>query len=244
MPNRRVPNSDAEYLLISYDEKGQERAEPDGAMLSRTAIQQVSDPAKKVTDVFYTSHGWKGDVQGAIEQYDSWVGAMAALSADRQAASASRPGFVPLIIGLHWPSLPWGDEEIPAAGAGGLLSGDDDAASVDSQVEAYARRIADTPAARESIRTILEAANEEQQGDTLSPRLRDAYDTLFAESGLGADNVAAAPGADQDGWDPQRIIDQDKEDSASATSGAAPGLLGGGFMDSIKEHLLSPLRQI
>jgi hypothetical protein len=243
MPIRRVPNSDVEYYLISYDENGKERPEPDGTMLSRAAIQRVSDPANPVTDVFYTSHGWKGDMKGAIEQYDSWVGAMAALSADREVASNSRPGFAPLVVGLHWPSLPWGDEEIPAEGAGGLLSGDDDDTSIERQVDAYAHRIADTPAARESIRTILEAANEEQ-GDTLSPRLRDAYDTLFAESGLGADDVAAAPGADQDGWDPQRIIDQDKEDSANETAGAAPGLLGGGFMDSIKEHLLSPLRQI
>ncbi len=242
MPIRRVPNSDVEYYLISYDENGKERAEPDGTMLSRAAIQRASDPANPITDVFYTSHGWKGDVKGAIEQYDSWVGAMAALSADREAASNSRPGFAPLVVGLHWPSLPWGDEEIPASGSGGLL-GDDDDTSIDRQVDAYAHRIADTPAARESIRTILEAANEEQ-GDTLSPRLQDAYNTLFAESGLATDDFTAAPGADQPRFDAQKIIDQDKEESAAVEADAAPGVLGGGFIDSIKEHLLSPLRQI
>jgi len=35
---------------------------------------------EKVTDVFFTSHGWKGDMPAAIEQYDRWVAAMASLS--------------------------------------------------------------------------------------------------------------------------------------------------------------------
>jgi len=54
-----------------------------------------------------------------------------ARSPDHAAVSAARPGFKALVVGLHWPSLPFGDEEIPAQGA--LLSDDSDAVAVVGQ---------------------------------------------------------------------------------------------------------------
>ncbi len=82
-------------------------------MASRTAIERMADTKNAVTDVFLIVHGWQGDVNAAIEQYDRWVRAMVAMAIDRERAENRRPGFSPLIVGLHWPSLPWGDEEIP-----------------------------------------------------------------------------------------------------------------------------------
>ena len=68
MPIQRTPKHDIEYLLIRYDENGVELPENDAAktMLSRVAIQRVADPNEAITDVFFTSHGWKGDIPEAI----------------------------------------------------------------------------------------------------------------------------------------------------------------------------------
>src|SRR5262245_55026995 len=206
MPVRQIPGTDVRYYLVVFDENGNERRERDGTLLSDTVWQRVTDGAAAVTDVFFMSHGWKGDVPAAIEQYDAWVGAMAKLQSDRDVIRQRRPGFAPLIVGLHWPSLPWGDETIPA-GRGGVLSPRDDlAAPIDAQVDVYATRIADTPKARAAIRTVLEAARHDRESTTLTPALRDAYATLFAESGLGSGDAAGRPGADQDGFDPDAII--------------------------------------
>src|SRR5574338_194628 len=149
MPIRTVPGTDVQYYLIVFDERGNERRENDGSLLSDTVRQRVADVDHPVTDVFFTSHGWKGDVPAAIEQYDAWIGAMLQAEPDRLTARANRPGFSPLIVGLHWPSLPWGDETIPGSGAPGVLSaGESSRGSLDAQVDAYAARIADTPRAR------------------------------------------------------------------------------------------------
>jgi hypothetical protein len=236
MPIRRVPGSDVDYLLISYDADGRERTEPDGKKLSRAALELVANPANGITDVFFTSHGWKGDVKAAIEQYDDWIGAMVGLEADRAYARKRRAGFKPLIIGLHWPSLPWGDETIPP---------DADDPQLEHEVNDYAQRIADTSTARDAIRSILETTKTAAVSDKLSDTAKNAYATLFKESGLGAGDVGAAPGADQDGFDPQAIIDEEKHavDGAAGEQGAPAEKSDGGFFDSLRDRLLSPLRQ-
>ena len=223
MPIRRVPNTDVDYLLIAFDAEGRERAEPDGTMLSKTALARVADSRSGITDVFFTSHGWKGDVKAAIEQYDRWIGAMVALEADRAYARERRTGFNPLIIGLHWPSLPWGDENLADAA---------EDQPIEREVNDYAQRIADTPTARDAIRSILQTASTAASSATVPDAAKTAYATLFKESKLGAGEVGAAPGADQDGFDPQAILEENNAEKSE-----------GGFFSSIRDKLLSPLRQ-
>ncbi len=240
MPIRQIPGVDAQYCLIVFDEDGKERAEPDGSWMSETIRQRITESEPDVTDVFFASHGWMGDVPAAIRQYDAWIAAMRSLPSDSEAARKRRPDFNPLIVGLHWPSLPWGDEDIPSAGQGaGVLSARSDAASMESKVDAYAARIADTPAGRAAIRTILEAA--EMQADAqLSPALEAAYETLYHESGLDSGDSSGRPGADQDGFDPRAIM-VEARDVQTPTS-AGPGVLG--FGDNVKDILLAPMRQL
>jgi hypothetical protein len=235
MPIRKIAGTDLEYYLLAFDERGNERREPDGTLLSETARQRVADAADRVTDVFFTSHGWKGDLPAAIEQYDRWIGAMAALQSDRDAARQRRADFAPITIGLHWPSLPWGDETIPAGGGAVLSSGDD----LEAQVDAYASRIAETPKARVAIRSILETARHDPDATTLSPAVLDAYATLFAESGLGSGDASGRPGTDQDGFDPAAII---ADARGGTVTGGTPGLLGLG--DTLRDALVMPLRQL
>lgn len=246
MPIRTVPGTDRTYHLVSFDERGHER-EDAGGLLSTQIRQRVSGTVDRITDVFFCSHGWKGDVPAAIAQYDRWVGAMVAQDADRVAAEARPQGFRPLVVGLHWPSLPWGDETLP--GPGGVLSGDDGASGPDARlgddevVDAYASRIADTPQARGALATILAAARA-GESDVEAPALKAAYATLYAESGLGGAGVTGAPGSDQDGFDPKAIIDE-AGPTAGGTAAGSPGLLGGGsFVDTLRDVLLTPVRQL
>jgi hypothetical protein len=237
MPIRALPGTDLTYALIVFDENGTERAEPDGSEMSETVVKRLTDAAQPITDVFFTAHGWQGDVPAAIAQFDRWIGAVAAQDADIAAARARPGGFAPLIVGLHWPSLPFGDEAIPAGG-GALLSADANTASGD--VDTWAQRIADTPRARDAIRAILDAAGRPGGADAPPPALVAAYKTLFDESGLETGGSAAPPGADQEGFDPAAMIAQSKQAAGAAPS--APKLLGIG--DTIGGIFLSPLRQL
>ena len=239
MPIRTLPGTDLAYALVVYDENGNERAEPDGSKLSETVVKRLRDAAQPITDIFFIAHGWQGDVPAAIVQFDRWIGAMAAQDADRTAARDRPGGFVPLIVGLHWPSLPFGDEKIPGGG-GALLSADSSDAAAQGDVDTWARRIADTPRARDAIAAILAAADSGGSAGAAPPELVAAYQTLFDESGLGAGGSAAPPGADQEGFDPAAIITQTKAAAAATQRGTQ--LLGIG--DTIGGLFLSPLRQL
>ena len=241
MPIRKIAGTDVEYYLVVFDEYGKERREPDGTLMSETVTRRVSDKVAPVTDVFFTSHGWKGDVPAAVEQYDQWAQTMARLQSDHDAARQRRPGFTPLIVGLHWPSLPWGDETIPDGSAKVLSTGAELAPPIEAQVNAYATRIADTPNARAAIRSILEATRRDPDATTLPAAVREAYAILFAESGLGRGDLSGRPGADQDGFDPAAII-ADARTVGGGVAAGTPGLLG--FGDTLRDALAMPLRQL
>ena len=227
MPLREVAGTDFRYFLIAFDEDGVERAESDGSRMSETIRQRIKED--NVTDVFFTSHGWKGDIPAAIEQYDRWIAAMASLDADRAAVRARRPDFEPLVVGLHWPSLPWGDESFEESTPGVLGATQD----LDREVEAYAKRIADTPRARQAIRRILVAARTSPQ---LTQQMEDDYATLFAEARLGSED--GAPSVEQEGFDPAAIIEEYKATEPQEESQVL------GWKDKVKEAVLSPLRQL
>ena len=244
MPLRTIPGTDVQYFLISFDKDGVERPEADGSKLSESVHRFIADRAEGITDVFFASHGWKGDVPAAIEQYDRWVGEMAR-SPDCAAAKAALPGFRSIVVGLHWPSLPFGDEQLPAEG-GGLLSAGADA-SLESQVEQYAASISDTPRARAAIRTIVSAAQHGHgASDNLPPEVRDAYQTVYVEAMLeeGSGDPGAPPGADHDEWDPDAIYRDARSAGAAEGSAGGPGLLDGGVVNTLKEWVTAPLKQL
>jgi hypothetical protein len=243
MPVRQVPQTDVRYYLVCFDEQGRERREPDGSLLSEVVGRVIGDSREGITDVFLASHGWKGDVPAAIEQYDLWVGEMVR-SPDRAAAGVARPGFKAIVVGLHWPSLPFGDEEMTTDG--GLLSDDGDA-DVDRQIEQYVASLGDTPRIRQALRTILTASQlDDGQLDALPEEVRLAYDALFADAfpgDLGSGSPGAPPGADHGAWDPDAIYLEAKQATTDVTEGG-PGLLGGGLFGGVKGFFVAPLQQL
>src|SRR3954464_6602053 len=118
MPIETIPGTDLRYYLIALDEQGRERSDdPDGSMRDRIidAIQ-----ASRPSDVFVFVHGWKGDLPAARKQYAAWMSTLMAQSSDMARAAAMRPGFAPLLVGLHGPSLPFGVESLERADSFGV----------------------------------------------------------------------------------------------------------------------------
>ena len=161
MPRRKIPKTDTCYALVCFDEDGAERGDDrdaPGGRFSEKLIEEVR--ADLPTDIFVFSHGWKGDVEGAVAQYDEWISALVNLQHDR-ARMLSRPrGFVPVFVGLHWPSLPWGDEEIGAGANFAMHVG-----SVAALVDLYAKRLGDTPEVRAVLGVIFEEARTNAAAD-------------------------------------------------------------------------------
>jgi hypothetical protein len=251
MPLRHIHDADLDYYLVLFDSDGTERAEQDGSLLSVKLKEAVRGG---LTDVFISSHGWKGDIPAAINQYDRWISTMVQQRADLDQARGLDPDFKAIVVGVHWPSLPWGNEDVRAA----LLSDEPDEFDAEAQMDSgdlvrqYAKRIADTDAARSALTVILEAADSDAvqaqvERGSLPSWLDTAYQTLFREAGLGLGGAAAAPGSDQRVFQPTRTI---AEWSAAASPAPRarpdghPGLLDGGSPVSLRDSLLMPVRQL
>jgi DNA/RNA endonuclease G (NUC1)/V8-like Glu-specific endopeptidase len=225
-PTEEVPGTGLGYYLLAFDSDLQERT-PE---VTRRAVEALA--REPVTDVFLFSHGWRGDVPAAREQYTGWIQAMAGVRADIDRAGRVRPGFRPLLVGLHWPSEPWGDENLggPVSFAPGAAPSASVAAAL---VDEYARRIGDRPAIREPLRTIVAAAETGAEPDQLPPEVEEAYRALDRALGLGAGGVAADPGSDRERFDPEAVYGEFLADAGPASFGV--GLPG-------RNALLTPLR--
>ncbi|MGP0066720.1 MAG: hypothetical protein ACLQGP_24410 [Isosphaeraceae bacterium] len=231
MPLEDVPGTELKYHLITFDAEGRERPEA-GGLASEEAVGELKK--EPITDVFVFSHGWQGDVPAARKQYNRWIAAMAGCSADIERINAARGGaFRPLMIGVHWPSLAFGDEALGAGGgsfAAGMAEVDDvDAppvdldAEVESMIDAYAQRIADTPAAREALRVIFARAIDDVAPDQLPPDVIAACEVLDRESGMGSGGEAAEPDADRDSFDPEAVYSVVQEEDAVNFAGFGLG---------------------
>ena len=223
MPIRTIPTTSVTYALVTFDKNGSERTDdPDGSA-GKLSVKILDDiTSNGYTDIFLYSHGWKGDVPAAIDQYVRWIKAIEDLDADRARMKMRVPGFKALHVGLHWPSLPFGEEEI--GGAGPAFAGA--AVAAPDLVGVYAARLEDTPRVRAALQTIVEEARRNAAADTLSPAARDAYVDLNDALDLGEDGVAGDPGSDRMPFDPDRAMEQGNEEGANFAMFDLGGVLG------------------
>jgi pimeloyl-ACP methyl ester carboxylesterase len=203
VPIETVPEHDIRYHLIAFDAKGRERPE-EGGPYSPAVLREAA--TSEPTDVFLFSHGWQGDVPAARRQYGRWLAAMAFCPNDLAAVAAMPGGFRPLLIGLHWPSKAWGDEQLGGASflieaTGEALDGDDTKDDVESLVNRLAAQLNDSLATRQAIRTIVESALVDAVPGTLPTEVRKAYEVIDAEAGMGQEGAGAAPGDDREPFD-------------------------------------------
>jgi hypothetical protein len=228
MPIETIPGTQIQYLLACYDATGSERKDDPHGLLSLRAIEAIVH--KPISDVFIISHGWHGDVESARFQYNKWIETMAKCEGDLNMIRRKRPNFQSLIIGLHWPSLAWGDEELPSTDGSSVSFSTIVLDPVETLVEDYAQRLTASEAARVALRTIVTAASRDIAPLEMPPDVRKAYLVLDRETNLGAGGEGAEPGTDRDPFDPERIYQ-----SARAEVSFAGISLGG---------LLAPLRAL
>jgi len=218
MGHHRIPGTDLQYGLIAYDGGGVERSEANG-LFSKELIGEIEKGA--VSDVFFFSHGWKGDIPAAIDQYDRWIGALVK-STDFAGARERLSPFHPLFIGLHWPSEPWGDEE---ARADGSFSATRSNSGPDILAQ-YLARLGDTPEIRALLEVILLEARRNIAPASLPATVRQAYLDLNAALGLRSDGVAAPPDADREQFNPDDAFDAGNQDDIAFGGVNLGGILG------------------
>ena len=220
MPVRTIPGTEIKYWLLSFDAAGLERSDdPEGIVSQRLLEIAANEP---ITNIFLFSHGWRGDIGAAIAQYDSWIRAFMNQAEDLKRASEKFPKFRPLLIGLHWPSEPWGEEEF-GEGDSFAPSG---AVSGEELIDSYLARIGDTPVTRQCLKVIIEEARANAAADTLPARAREAYLALNEELGLGSAGPVAPPDADRMEFDPDAAFDAANEESESFGTWHFGGILG------------------
>lgn len=232
MPIELVPETSLQYYLINFDAAGNERKESDGSLLSQTLLDTLAK--ESFSDVFIISHGWLGDIPAAKSQYNRWIKTMADNTADIDKLKQVRPNYKPLLIGLHWPSLPWGDEKIPA---GSQEEG------VKAMVSHYAEQIADSAAAKTAIETIFTEALDEMEPDELSEATIAAYEVLNQEASLGGEGDELSIEEERNPFDPEGIYEEAQATETEITGeGEDFGLLDSGQF--ILSRIFSPLRML
>lgn len=184
MPIKPVPNSQDHtlYYLICYDKQGNERSDdPDVAngILSHEVLRLAK--TGQYTDIFFISHGWKGDIPAAIDQYNRWTAAMVACKKDIVRLKARPQGFKPLVIGLHWPSLPFGQEEHAVAEDAALRDFALDQSANQSKLYQQAEdTVADTELGRQAVRALLDSALKDSNPAALDESTEAAINYLLS----------------------------------------------------------------
>lgn len=216
----------SDYTLAAFDAHGKEQHDQNGDLGSDKAVARLTK--EPITDVFIMSHGWMGDLPSAIWQYDHWTDALMACDGDIADLKKLRPGFHPLMVGYHWPSLPWGNEKAVAA-----FATDATTTAFDPVAEAAAT-FGGSPEAVSAVSKIFSAVGDAPDPNQLSPDLRQAYLDLDHLLKFGADGAGSPPEADRMPFDPDRALDAAKGDAGGAASFGGFGL----------SDLLSPLRTL
>ena len=214
MPVEIVPETDFRYYLIAFDETGKERKDdPDGQMTQRVIEVLKTEP---ITDVFLISHGWRSDVPAARRQYGRWIKAMIEQKTDLENIKDIRPGFSPLLVGLHWPSQPWGDYDLVNASAISYgFSASSTATPMNQLVNEYATRLSDTSASRQALQTILQSAQQNIAPEELPPKVSQAYRILNQETTLTSQDLGASPAYDREPFDPDSTFLVAREEALS-----------------------------
>jgi hypothetical protein len=236
MPIRPVPGRPGlDYYFVCFDKAGAETPD-NGGNLTLPALTDYLAKHPNITDIFVTSHGWKSDVSDAEKNYDRWIGQMADISTNFTTTGAGNT----LIVAVHWPSLPWGDEHLISP------NGNPGAAAVaDGLVEHYADRIANTGRAKAAMRTLLDAGQwpttpaAAGAGPTaaLPSAMAGAYNALVDESPLAATTTTNATAPGEVTPPPDRVL-------TDIHSHEPHRGLFGGFLHNIAHGGLTLIRQL
>jgi hypothetical protein len=208
--------------MVSFDKSGVERRIEGPTLLTERILAEVN--VHPPTHVFLFSHGWKGDLGAAQAQYDRWIGAMLEIKEDVARMGAN---FRPLFIGLHWPSLPFGQENFEAQSLAA------DSLPLDETLDRYVNFLDE---GNPEVRRLLTAIFEEQRDNAGAVRMpadvAARYTELAEALQYMSSDLDAAPDEDGVKFDPVAAFEVTEE----------LGVNFGG--NTVETGLLSPLRQL
>lgn len=206
MPTKtiQIQDNNLSYALIAFDKNGQERTDDPEGLMSENILKTLSE--EPITDVFIFSHGWLGDLDAAENQYDRWVKVMGEQTKDIEAFRQVDPEFRPLLIGVHWPSLPFGEENFnPSDSPTSFATPNiNNVNPVEYLISFYSDNIADTETTQAALKTIIEYASQNSAPSQLPDEIKSAYQTLQQQANLTEVGVAGAPGTDGEPFDIER----------------------------------------
>jgi pimeloyl-ACP methyl ester carboxylesterase len=218
MPYQTIPNSQVRYALMGFDSKGNERTDDPEAINGKFSNRILADvKATAPTDVFFFSHGWQGDLPSAIDQYNRWIGAMNKLDADKQAMGVD---FRPIWIGLHWPSLAWGQEKFGADASFGLLP-----ITADQARKQITEQFGDNSEVKQQLDIIFHEQEVNAAAFILPDHVKDAYNRLATLIGYTGGGPGGAPDAEGVPFDPNRIFDAASQNDNFGGAGVGGALL-------------------
>jgi DNA/RNA endonuclease G (NUC1)/V8-like Glu-specific endopeptidase len=214
------------YYLVAFDKDSNERTDGPGGPVSERVLAALAAP---VTDVVLFSHGWQNDVPDARRAYGRWLDSMRSQSEDLVQMRKVRPAFRPLLVGIHWPSQPWGDERLDDAASFGPAANN----PVDRLVQSFATRLGDGDTVRERLRAVVDqiATGTPSQ---LPSALGQAYRSLDQALGLQNLGAGAPPGLDREDFNPEAIFEEVKQESEAQAA----------FSPLNRDALLAPLRTL
>ena len=186
--------------------------------------------AGPITDVIVFSHGWLNDVADARRSYPNWINSMRGQQDDLARMRKVRPGFKPLLVGLHWPSQPWGDERL----TNDVSFGPDDASAADQLFTSFAARLGGDDSVRAPLRAVIDRIVSVKDPKRWPNPLGDDYQALDRTLGLKSLGAGAPPGSDREEFDPGSIYDEVKGEEAARAS----------FSLIDRDTLLAPLRTL
>lgn len=197
MPFKREDITKTTYYLVRFDKNGEERKDDEhcqSGLLSDAIAEQIKEG---ITDVFIMSHGWMTDEPRAIAQYESWIRAMLDedCSDDVAKIKAKRKDFKSIVVGIHWPSLPFGDEKPVDWGLLGAKAAEKSSKNI---INKFSERISDSDKAAGILGKLCKwtfARNGVARPD--ERELITAWETLESESGLEGKGLKGDPGSDR-----------------------------------------------
>jgi len=98
------------FHIVYFDDQGNrlKPAEDDKAL--------AEAKGKQVTDVFLVSHGWNTSRSDAVTAYEAVRSLVLKIQNERPGDLPK--GYQPLLVGIHWPSKAWDEEETKLEGGG------------------------------------------------------------------------------------------------------------------------------
>ena len=179
-----IAGSDAVYGLIAFDADGNERPEQTGLMSQTLIDKAVVDFKLRMS----SSSAMAGRATSALPSTSTTGGSTRSCAPATGNATQVFPGFKPLLIGLHWPSLPGATRR-----SGQLLRGRWRGTRRRSAAGKHISTLGDSPKIRKPLEMIFAEARRNMAPESCRIAIREGLSRSQRGARLKSEGVDAPP---------------------------------------------------